>query len=143
MKKLGITLLSVIAIFLATNNANAYGFDMNGEWECRLGWTWSTTLVEVSGYSQTYKEGHAEVGFIKVGNKKFNTLKQRPFGLPGDTPHIVLEETSNKRKKIEFHQDSSYWNYRVEGVAVVFEEKSFSEENGTKWNEDIRFCEKK
>lgn len=115
---------------------------MDGTYECRLGWTWLTTSVVVVGYSQTYKEGHASFEYAEVNGKRYNKIYQRSFGLPGDTPHIVIEKQKDKRVKLEFHQSSSYWGYASEGVAVVIETKSFSEKDGSKWERDRRYCEK-
>ena len=137
-------------IFLATSITSTFlfssvvhAFDMNGTWSCRLGWTWITTPVKVSGYKQTWEKGCAIVDTVKVGDKFFSKIRQRPCGLPGDTPHVVFSETKDKRIKIEFHQTSESWGYRNEGVAVVIETKTFSEKEGTEWESDWRYCEKK
>lgn len=117
-----------------------YGIDMSGKWDCRLGWSWSTTAVKVSGYSQTWKEGYATVDYIKVDGKIFKNINQRPQGFPGDTPHILLEKEQDKRIKIEFHKSSEWWGYRNEGVVVAIETKIFSEQEGVKWETDYRYC---
>ena len=139
MKKFNLATITLCTLVMGWSFPT-FGFNMNGTWDCRLGWTWLTTSVEVSGYSQTWKEGYASVDFIKVDDKTYKKIIQRPLGFPGETPHILLENEKDKRVKIVFHQGSDYWGYRNEGVVVVIETKTFSEKEGTKWEKDYRYC---
>ena len=129
-------------ILFITSALPLRAMDMNGIYECRLGWSWLTTKVEVVGYSQTYKEGYATFDYAEVDGKRYKRIYQAGFGLPGDTPHIAVEEQKDKRIKIEFRQSSTYWGWNTEGVAAVIETRSFSEKDGSKWEGESRYCEK-
>lgn len=116
--------------------------DMNGIYECRLGWSWLTTKVEVVGYSQTPKEGVASLTYVNVDGKRYTEIHNSSFMNSGISPRIILESEKDKRTRLEFHQSSSDRTYRSEGVAVVIETKSFSEKDGSKWESEFRYCEK-
>lgn len=120
------------------------GYDFNGLYECRLGWSWLTEEVEISGFKKAYNHSrYAQLDYALVGKKRFTNLSNNKWDSFMTPPYILLKESPKKRVELRFLYDDKYGSWSNEGLTVRIGELTFDESSGEKWEWESRFCKRK
>lgn len=122
----------------------AQGYNFNGIYECRLGWSWLTEKVEISGFRKADDNNpYAQLDYALVGKKRFTELSPRAWDSFLAPPYILLKESPNRRVELNFLYNNKYASWTSEGLRVRIGELTFDESSGEKWEWESRFCKRK